>query len=207
MRQFEIMTDEAIIEVIRQNDSQALDYIMDKYKNVVRQKARTMYLIGGDNDDLIQEGMIGLFKAVRDFAPDKESSFATFARLCITRQLYTAVTASRRLKHSPLNSYVPLEERESEEKGGRVIIHENTYPLEENNPEKLFIDKESISILEEQLDDILSPFEKEVYDAYIFGEGYVEIANRLHKDQKAIDNALQRIRNKISTLLDTPFNK
>ena len=167
---YEEMTDEELIDQLREGDRQVMDYICDKYKNLVRSKAKSMYILGGDSEDLIQEGMIGLFKAIRDYRPEKESSFYHFAELCISRQMYTAIEASNRKKHAPLNSYVSLSEPES---GG---IGE---------------------LLEGRIGEILSDLEKEVLTRYIEGKSYQEISDEMGRHVKSIDNALQRIKNKL----------
>ena len=152
-----------------------------------------MFLIGGDTDDLIQEGMIGLFKAVRDFQPGREAAFATFAGVCIDRQLYSAIQSSNRQKHIPLNSYVSLNQ---EEEGSPI------WELSVENPESIVIDQENARDLQQKFMGFLSPMERKVLDLYLRGEGYVEIARILNKSPKSIDNALQRIRSKIREALE-----
>ena len=195
MVKYSYMADEKIIELIRNGDKEAMDYMLDKYKNVVRIKARAMFLIGGENDDLIQEGMIGLYKAIRDYEMDKEASFASFASMCISRQIYTAVNASNRKKHTPLNSYVSFSGLEEEES-----IH-SVAGQGERSPEELLIDKENVSMIEYCLERDLSKFELEVLRMYIEGAGYIEIAERMDKKPKSIDNALQRIRSKVNNII------
>lgn len=195
MAKYSRMADEKIIELIRDGDNEAMDYMLNKYKNVVRIKARTMFLIGGENDDLIQEGMIGLYKAIRDYDMDKEASFASFASVCISRQIYTAVNASNRKKHTPLNSYISFSGLEEEEN-----IH-SVAGQSERSPEELIIDKENVSMIEYYLERELSKFELEVLRMYIEGAGYIEIAERMDKKPKAIDNALQRIRSKVNNII------
>lgn len=181
-------TDEELIARLRSGEAEISDYLMEKYKGFVRKKARTMFLIGGETDDLLQEGMIGLFKAVQSYQPDKEASFQTFAGMCIDRQLYSAVQNSNRQKHKPLNSYISLsEEQESNE-------------LEASwweNPENIIIDQESVKNLEQEIRRVLSPMENRVLEYYLKGYGYVRIAEMMGKTPKSIDNALQRIRGKI----------
>ncbi|MCD8153271.1 MAG: RNA polymerase sporulation sigma factor SigH [Clostridiales bacterium] len=188
MSGYENIPDEELISRMREGETGISDYLMEKYKGLVRQKARAMFLVGGDTDDLIQEGMIGLFKAVRDYQPNREASFATFARLCIDRQLYTAVASSGRQKHQPLNSYVSL----SEEPPETEVFQSWT-----GNPEEILIDRENVRILEEEIREGLSPLENRVLECYLDGYGYGEIAEILDKPPKSIDNALQRIRGKI----------
>lgn len=181
-------SDEQLIERLRNGETEISDYLMEKYKGLVRKKARAMYLIGGDTDDLIQEGMIGLFKAVQDYRPDRESSFQTFASLCVERQIYSAVKNSTRQKHIPLNSYVSLsEEAETGALEG----------LWSENPEALIIDRENTGSLEKQISRTLSPMENKVLAYYLKGYSYVQIAELMEKEPKSIDNALQRIRGKI----------
>lgn len=193
MCQYEKCTDEELITRLRSGEEEISDYLMEKYKGFVRQKARAMFLIGGETDDLIQEGMIGLFKAVQDYRPDREASFRTFAGLCIDRQLYSAVKNSTRQKHIPLNSYVSLSE---EEESGSLE------GLWSENPEALVIDRETTGILEKEISRALSPMENKVLDYYLRGYGYVQIAEIMGKTPKSIDNALQRIRGKIRTCIE-----
>ena len=163
---------------------------MEKYKGLVKKKARAMFLMGGDTDDLIQEGMIGLFKAVRDYQPDREASFQSFANLCIDRQIYTAIRSSNRQKHQPLNTYVSLSSSDTEEN-----LRDSW--VEHDNPESILIDRENVSALEQEMEKNLSPLENQVLHLYLDGNGYVEIAEILGKTPKSIDNALRRIRKKI----------
>lgn len=196
---FNLMKDEELIQEVRKGNVKAVDYLMDKYKNLVRQKARRLFLMGGDRDDLIQEGMIGLYKAVRDFVPGKEAGFATFANLCIDRQLYSAIKASNRQKNLPLNTYISLSDADFIENDAKESIFGNN----QQNPEKLVIDKESISVLEYELVRQLSTFENKVFTLFMEGRTYTEIAGVLHKSPKSIDNALQRIKSKLNqTLLE-----
>lgn len=191
-------SDEQLIERLRGGETEISDYLMEKYKGLVRKKARAMYLIGGDTDDLIQEGMIGLFKAVQDYRPDREASFQTFASLCIERQLYSAVKNSTRQKHIPLNSYVSLsEEAETGSLEG----------LWSENPEALIIDRENTGSLEKQISQTLSPMENKVLDYYLKGYSYVQIAELMNKQSKSIDNALQRIRGKIRDYIKKSKNE
>ena len=142
------MTDEQLIELLREGKTEITDYLMEKYKDMVRKQARAMYLWGGENDDLIQEGMIGLFKAVQDYDVDQEASFFSFARLCVTRQLYSAIEASNRKKHSPLNSYISLYERED----GENSLIDTMESGHETNPEELLVSQEHAKSLEERLE-------------------------------------------------------
>lgn len=188
-------TDEALIGELRGGREEITDYIMEKYKNLVRKRANAMFLIGGDTDDLIQEGMIGLFKAIRDFKADKDASFYHFADLCITRQIYHAVEASQRKKHLPLNSYVSLNAEMGQE--GEDTFLDLLESFENANPEQLVIEREDSRAIKERLKNDLSRFERQVVQLYLQGLSYRQIAQQLGKEPKAIDNALQRIRGKI----------
>lgn len=192
MGKFDSISDEELISRLRDGETIIEDYLMEKYKGLVRQKARAMFLIGGDTDDLIQEGMIGLFKAVRDFQPGREATFATFARMCIDRQIYSAIQNSNRQKHLPLNSYVSLNQ---EDESSPI------WELSVENPEEIIIDQETTRDLQQKISDYLSPMENKVLDMYLKGEGYVEIGRILGKSPKSIDNALQRIRAKIREVI------
>ena len=185
---YEDMTDEELIDQLREGDRPVMDYICDKYKNLVRSKAKSMYILGGDSEDLIQEGMLGLFKAVRDYKPGKEASFATFAGLCIDRQMYSAVASSQRQKHQPLNSFVSLSEPVSEQ-ALRLV--------DEETPEEIMISRENVIGMHERIKERLSKFEYQVLELYLKGYDYTQIAEKLGKQPKAIDNALQRIRSKV----------
>ncbi len=198
---YENISDEELILRLRDGESNITDFIMDKYKNLVRSKAKTMYILGADTEDLIQEGMIGLFKAIRDYDSGRDASFFTFADLCVSRQMYTAVQASRREKHAPLNSYVSLystgnlsgsEREEGEELQLVNAIASHT----DLNPEDMLIDKENVENLE-KMEKELSAFEKEVLDLYMIGMSYSQIAKVLGRDEKSTDNALQRVKMKI----------
>ena len=189
MDRYEKMTDEQLIQKLRDGDNRIVDYIMEKYKNLVRKEANAMYLLGGENEDLIQEGMIGLFKAVQNYEPDQNSSFFSFAKLCISRQLYSAIEASRRKKHSPLNSYVSLYDM-TEEKEPLI----NTMEAHKNsNPEEL---------LESKLEESLSDLENRVLYLHLMGTDYRTIARLLDKSPKTVDNALQRIKAKTQKILE-----
>lgn len=185
---------------LRDGEDGIMDFLMNKYKNLVKSKAKSMYILGADSDDLIQEGMIGLFKAVRDFDSGRDASFFTFADLCISRQMYTAVQASRRQKHIPLNTYISLyataqENRDgSEEEAALVNILARK---SEQSPEEMLIDKENVEQLERTIDKELSNFEKQVLDLYMTGMRYTQIAKVLGRDEKSTDNALQRIKTKL----------
>lgn len=198
------MTDEDIVDEIQAGDRPAMDFIFEKYKYLVRNKAKALYLIGGDKDDLIQEGMIGLYKAIQDYQKDRQSSFFNFADLCISRQIYSAIKASNRKKNIPLNTYIsiytPLSNRQGEgaEKEALVDI---IYQENGLNPEELVIDKENTSMIEYELVRRLSDLEKGVLSLYMQDLKYVQIAKVLGKEPKAIDNALTRIKTKLNQVL------
>ena len=201
-REYRQLSDEELIDRLRGGDSPITDYIMDKYKNLVRSKAKSMYILGGDNEDLIQEGMIGLFKAIRDYDCGRDASFYTFADLCISRQMYTAVQASHRQKHWPLNTYVSLYgSGRSQEDSEEMELAEALSPDQDQNPETLFIDRERVEYLEGQIDKELSSFEKQVLDLYLTGMSYSQIAKVLGREEKSTDNALQRLKSKIKKML------
>ena len=199
MNPYDEISDEELILRFKNGESEILDYLMEKYKDMVRKKARAMFLIGGDNDDLIQEGMIGLFKAVRDYEKDRDASFSTFADLCISRQIYTAVEAGARKKHAPLNHYVSLSQSEDRDEDKQAYEPEDVW---EKSPEELVIDQENTRLLEETIEQELTPLEKQVMDLHLTGMGYREIAKVLGRDGKSTDNALQRSRGKLRRALD-----
>ena len=201
MEQYNLLSDEELISRLREGHEDIRDYLMEKHKNLVRKKARALYLIGGDNDDLIQEGMIGLYKAIRDFDPERGASFHTFADLCISRQLYTAVQASQRQKHQPLNSYVSLSDSDNEEQtSSRASYAAND--VRNRNHEELFIARENLEDMEDLIEKKLSRFEREVLRYYLSGMNYSQIADTLGKSSKATDNALQRIKKKIKQITE-----
>lgn len=193
MDKYQNLSDEQLIEELRQGDDNIMDYILNKYKPLVLGKANAMYLIGGDTDDLIQEGMIGLFKAIRDYRDDREASFFHFAELCVNRQIYSAVEASNRKKHAPLNSYVSFYSQNGEE--GKPLAE--TLPDVTDNPEQMIIAQESMQLFWENVKSRLSTMEREVLDAYLSGLNYRQIAEKMNRSPKAIDNALSRIKSKI----------
>ena len=195
-------TDEELVGLVRQNQGGAVDFLMEKYKYLVRGKAKALYLIGGDRDDLIQEGMIGLFRAIREFDGKKEGSFATFASLCISRQIYKAIEAQNRKKNQPLNNYISLDTPVYPEEGqdGESLL-DVLHPGSEGDPEQFVIDRESIEQLEEKLSKSLSTMEKQVFALFREGYPYLQIAKLLGCEPKSVDNALQRIKNKVSRIL------
>ena len=196
--EYENVRDEELLMQLAAGNDSITDYLCKKYKHLVMKKANALYLIGAEKEDLIQEGMIGLFKAIRDFSPERESSFYHFAELCINRQMYHAIEASQRLKHAPLNSYVSLSEETSDETG--LTLEDMLTGATEQNPERLLLQQEAYRDFFEHLETILSPLEKQVCDLYLQGMDYRQIADYLGKTPKAIDNALQRIRGKIGKM-------
>lgn len=197
--EYDLCTDEELIDRLRDGEDAITDYIMDKYKNLVRKKAKSMFILGADKDDLIQEGMIGLFKAVRDYDLGRDSSFFTFADLCISRQMYTAIQAAHRKKNAPLNSYISLYAgaTQGEYEAAEYPLLQALTASKDTNPEDVVIDRENVSNIEEMIEKELSAFEKQVLDLYMTGMSYSEIAKVLGRDEKSTDNALQRLKAKI----------
>ena len=197
--EFAKMSENDIINLAQNKEDSAMEYLLEKYKPLVRQKTRKLFLIDGDKDDLIQEGMIGLFKAVRDYQAGKDAAFRTFADLCISRQLYSAIKKSNRLKNQPLNSYISIYSDESNDAdelaGDRTVISSGSDNIA--NPEAIVIDRESAVDMQNQMFDKLSKMEREVLKRYLDGMTYQEIAADMKKSPKSIDNALQRIKGKI----------
>lgn len=194
MDNYERFTDEELIERLRSGEQELEDYLMEKYKGMVLKKAHAMFIVGGEREDLIQEGMIGLFRALRDYQPGKSATFATFANLCVERQLYKAIEMSGRLKNKPLNSYISLSEEES------PIL--DSLVFEQQDPEAIVIDRENVNVIQEKIRQHLSPFETQVLDSYLEGMTYTQVAEDMGKSPKSIDNALQRIRGKIREFLE-----
>lgn len=202
--EYQQYSDEELIMHLRDGEDGIIDFIMNKYKNLVRNKAKSMYILGADGDDLIQEGMIGLFKAIRDFDSGRDASFFTFADLCISRQMYTAVQASRRQKHIPLNTYISLNATagRNDDRNEDDIALVNILTLKsDQSPEEMVIDKENVEQLEKTIEKELSGLEKQVLDLYLTGMSYTQIAKVLGRDEKSTDNALQRIKNKLRKAL------
>lgn len=196
-----LAVDEEIIREAKSGDALALEYLINKYKSFVRAKARTYFLIGADREDIIQEGMIGLYKAIRDFRGDKLSSFRAFAELCITRQIITAIKTATRQKHIPLNSYVSLNKPIFDEESDRTLLDVIS---EENisDPEEMMINREEFAGIEVKMGEILSGLEWEVLSKYLQGRSYQEIAVDLDRHVKSIDNALQRVKRKLEKYLE-----
>lgn len=197
--QFNTVTDEQMVAAARNGDDDAVDFLLEKYKGLVRKKARSLYLIGGDKDDLMQEGMIGLYKAIRSYDSEKNVSFYNFASLCITRQLYTVIKASNRQKNIPLNTYISLYAPAvgSDEENGDSFFVDGWAEDEQANPEDIVIDRENTLSLEQKLNTRLSKMERGVLQLFLSGMVYTEIAKTMGKSPKSIDNALQRIRKKL----------
>ncbi len=196
-------TDEELILMYRDGEEGAAGFIMNKYKNLVRKKAASMFILGSDREDLIQEGMIGLFKAVRDYDMGRDVNFYTFADLCVSRQMYTAVQASNRKKHLPLNTYISIYSRSKEEsEENEEFVLANILPsTKEKNPEEMIIEQENVERIEASIVKELSELEKQVFELHLTGMNYTQIAKVLGRDEKSTDNALQRMKTKIRKLL------
>lgn len=200
--EFQDLTDEEVILEIKDNsNSAALDYLINKYRNFVRAKARSYFLIGADREDIIQEGMIGFYKAIRDFRNDKLSSFRVFAELCVTRQIITAIKTATRQKHIPLNSYISLNKPIYDEDSDRTLL-DVLSGARVSDPEELVISREEFIDIERKMEEILSDLEWKVLMSYLDGKSYQEIARELHRHVKSIDNALQRVKRKLERYMD-----
>lgn len=203
MYDYNTCTDEELILRLRDGEEAIMDYILNKYKNLVRKYARNMYILGAEEQDLIQEGMIGLFRAIKDYDSGRDASFFTFADLCISRKMYNAIEASKREKHTPLNNYVSLyASNDDENRDGKTIFMDLLSAGEISNPENLLIDKENVEQIENLVEQELSSFEKQVFDLYITGMKYTQIAKVLGRDEKSTDNALQRIKSKLKKAME-----
>jgi RNA polymerase sporulation-specific sigma factor len=198
---YESLSDEDIVEMARENDNIALEFLINKYKNFVRAKARSYFLIGADREDIIQEGMIGLYKAIRDFRADKLASFRAFAELCITRQIITAIKTATRQKHIPLNSYVSLNKPIYDEESDRTLL-DVISGSRVTDPEELVISREEFVDIESKMGEFLSDLEWKVLMYYLEGKSYQEIADDLNRHVKSIDNALQRVKRKLERYLE-----
>ncbi|HCC06544.1 MAG TPA: RNA polymerase sporulation sigma factor SigH [Clostridiales bacterium] len=194
------VTDEQILEWIYNEEKYAMDELIDRYKDFVKKKARVYFLVGADSDDIIQEGMIGLYKAIRDYKTEKQSSFKTFASMCIDRQMITAVKSATRNKHKFLNNYISLNKLESDEDTEDISLID-ILVKEGSNPEKLLLVKENIKNIQEKIKDNLSEFEKKILNMYLKGAKYIEIATELNVTVKSVDNCVQRIKTKLSKAL------
>src|SRR5690554_633091 len=198
---YENLSDEEIVQLARDTDDYAQEHLINKYKNFVRAKARSYFLIGADREDIIQEGMIGLYKAIRDFRPDKLASFRAFAELCITRQIITAIKTATRQKHIPLNSYVSLNKPIYDEESDRTLM-DVISGNKVTDPEELVISREEYVDIENKMGEFLSDLEWRVLVSYLDGRSYQEIAQDLHRHVKSIDNALQRVKRKLERYLE-----
>ncbi len=198
---YEDMMDEEVVCEAANGDPEALEFLINKYKNFVKSKARSYFLIGADREDIIQEGMIGLYKAIRDFNPDKLSSFRAFAELCITRQIITAIKTATRQKHIPLNSYISLNKPIYDEDSDRTLLDILT-GAKISDPEELIISREEFEDIEDKMGEILSKLEWQVLMSYLGGKSYQEIAKDLKRHVKSIDNALQRVKRKLEKYLE-----
>ncbi|MCY9590679.1 RNA polymerase sporulation sigma factor SigH [Paenibacillus chitinolyticus] len=201
MTDYDLKTDEDIVDAVHCGNSDALEYLINKYRNFVRAKARSYFLIGADREDIVQEGMIGLYKSIRDFRGDKLSSFKAFAELCITRQIITAIKTATRQKHIPLNSYVSLDKPIYDEDSDRTLL-DVICGSKVTDPEELIINQEEFSGLEDKMGEILSDLERRVLMLYLDGRSYQEIAVDLDRHVKSIDNALQRVKRKLERYLE-----
>ncbi|MBQ9197015.1 MAG: RNA polymerase sporulation sigma factor SigH [Clostridia bacterium] len=199
------MSDDDVAMLAQQGDVEALEYLLDKYKNFVRARARSYFLVGADHEDIVQEGMIGLYKSIRDYKPDKQSSFRAFAELCVKRQIITAIKTATRQKHVPLNSYVSLNKPLYGEESDRTLL--DVIEGRVTNPEELFIGQEDVSHIHDQIGTVLSDLEQQVLNAFLDGKSYQEIAVMLNRHVKSIDNALQRVKRKLTHYLEEKRNE
>jgi len=203
---FQLMLDEEIVEDAKKGDEEALEYLIYKYKNFVKAKARSYFLIGADHEDIVQEGMIGLYKAIRDYRQDKLSSFRAFAELCITRQIITAIKTATRQKHIPLNSYISLNKPIYDEEPDRTLM-DVISGARVSDPEELIISREEFMNIENKINELLSDLEQEVLISYLQGKSYQEIAIDLDRHVKSIDNALQRVKRKLERYLEERYQE
>lgn len=200
--EWESLTDEELIERFCGGEQMIMDHLLEKYKKLVKNKAKSMYILGADSEDLIQEGMIGLFKAIRNYDFGRDASFYTFAELCISRQMYSAIRASKSQKQMSLNTYISLNTMPFDSDGPEnMTLADVMSSGESGDPEELFLDKERVEYLERKIEEELSDFEKQVLDLYLTGMSYSQIAKVLGRDDKSTDNALQRLKAKIRRLL------
>ena len=195
------MLDEEVVKLAQGSDGMALEHLLNKYKNFVRSKARSYFLIGADHEDIVQEGMIGLYKAIRDYNEDKLSSFRAFAELCITRQIITAIKTATRQKHIPLNSYVSLNKPIFDDESERTLLDVITEGRI-SNPEEQLILQEDLNLIEGRIGEMLSGLEKEVLLCYLDGKSYQEMSDELGRHVKSVDNALQRVKRKLQAFFE-----
>lgn len=194
------MKEEEVVFLARDGDENALNYLINKYRGYVYSKAKSYFLVGGDTDDILQEGMIGLFKAIKDFKCDKICSFGPFADICITRQIITAIKTATRQKHMPLNSYVSLNKPVYEDDGETTLIDVMDFSGKMSDPEEMIISREQVEGMEVVFTKVLSKMEKRVLNLYIEGKSHQEISKEINKDMKSVDNALQRVKNKLENI-------
>ena len=199
--EFENKSDEEIVIEAKSGDNRAQEYLISKYENFVKSKAKSYFLIGADKEDIYQEGMIGFYKAIRDYKPDKSTSFKAFAEICVTRQIITAIKTATRQKHIPLNTYVSLNKPIYEEESERTLL-DVLASIKISEPEELIISKEQMDYIEDKIENVLSDLELEVLTSYLDGKSYQEIACDLERHSKSIDNALQRVKRKLEKYLD-----
>ncbi|AEV17431.1 RNA polymerase, sigma-24 subunit, ECF subfamily [Geobacillus thermoleovorans CCB_US3_UF5] len=195
------LDDEQLVALVHEGDGEALDFLIHKYQNFVRAKARSYFLVGADREDIVQEGMIGLYKAVRDFKGDKLSSFKAFAELCITRQMITAIKTATRQKHIPLNSYVSLDKPIYDDESDRTLM-DVLSGTQVTDPEQLIVNREEVDDIELKMAELLSDLERKVLALYLDGRSYQEISEELNRHVKSIDNALQRVKRKLEKYLE-----
>lgn len=194
------LSDEQVVELAKSGDENAYSHIITRYRNLVYNRVKAYYIKGADEDDLIQEGMIGLYKAVKDFNPEM-SSFSSFAKLCVSRHVITSVKNSTRNKHMPLNSYISLDAQRHDDTS-EEFTHEIADDTDSVNPENILINRENLHGITYRINQILSKLELEVLALYLDGFSYQEIAEKINRDVKAVDNAVQRIRRKIGKILE-----
>ena len=199
--EFKDKLDEEIVMEAKNGNNRAQECLISKYENFVKAKAKSYFLIGADKEDIYQEGMIGLYKAIRDFNPEKLTSFKAFAEICVTRQIITAIKTATRQKHIPLNTYVSLNKPIYEEESERTLL-DVLSGIKISDPEELMISKEQMDYIESKMEEVLSGLELEVLTSYLDGKSYQEIACDLERHSKSIDNALQRVKRKLEKYLD-----
>ena len=201
MTDYRTMTDEEIVVLAQNGDSEAMDFTLDRYKNFVKSKARSYFLVGADHEDIVQEGMIGLYKAIRDYRSEKQVVFRSFADICITRQIITAIKTATRQKHIPLNSYISLNRPVHDGESDRTLM-EVIQQGDNANPESMMISREDFSAMRGKLEKLLTPLEMDALSGYIEGKSYQEICEQSGYHLKAIDNALQRVKKKLAKALE-----
>ncbi|QAA30803.1 RNA polymerase sporulation sigma factor SigH [Clostridium manihotivorum] len=199
--EFKEISDEEVVIRAKNGNTNAQEYLINKYENFVKTKAKSYFLIGADKEDIYQEGMIGLYKSIRDFNPEKLTSFKAFAEICVTRQIITAIKTATRQKHIPLNTYVSLNKPIYDEESDRTLL-DVLSGLKITDPEELIISKEEMLHIEKEMGRVLSDLEMEVLMSYLDGKSYQEIACDLDRQAKSIDNALQRVKRKLEKCLN-----